>query len=73
MRRSPVLCPVHLYARKKCGKICAGKRRKLAKLSRDFRVFWYDRRRGLLARHYGRKPRVLHSPARDLAAYWSAA
>ena len=49
MRRSPSLCPVHEYERLECDTSCAWARRQLAKLSRDFRMYWYDRRRGVPA------------------------
>jgi hypothetical protein len=53
------LCPVHLYARLMCTRECAAARRELVRINRDYRQYWYDRRRGQPARRWKTDPRPI--------------
>lgn len=50
MRYPEYVCPVHVHQRFLCGTLCADRRLELTKLGRDYRQYWYDRRRGISAR-----------------------
>lgn len=52
MGRPLIVCPVHCYERILCGRSCAAKRRAWSKICHQFSTYWYDRRRGVAARHY---------------------
>lgn len=61
--RIEYVCPVHLHARKTCTYRCLAKRREFSKICHDFRMYWYDRRRGVVGYtvtdwriRYGRLP-----------------
>jgi hypothetical protein len=75
MRTPLQLCPVHLYERLLCDEDCAEARKEFSKLCHAFTMLWYDRRRGIPARHYTRRTRSRYGRRDDrpVAVVWRAA